>query len=183
MDIDELMLELELRMEKAIESYQRELTTVRTGRASASMFERVLVDYYGEMTPINQISNISVPEARQLLIKPYEREFIKAIEKAITDANLGLTPNNDGVVIRITVPALTEERRREYVKMASKMAEEAKVVIRNIRRDGNDKLKSNKTISEDIRKSYEEDVQKLTDKFTKKIDALYAEKEKDVMSI
>ncbi len=183
MDLDELQLDLEVKMESALENYQKNLRTVRTGRASASMFERVLIDYYGEMTPINQIANISVPEARQIVIKPYERDFLKAIEKAITDANLGLTPTNDGMLIRITVPALTEERRREYVRMASKMAEDAKIVIRNVRREGNDKVKGDKTIPEDLRKGAEEDIQKLTDKFIKKIDELYEEKEKDIMTI
>ncbi len=183
MDLDELQLDLEVKMESALENYQKNLRTVRTGRASASMFERVLIDYYGEMTPINQIANISVPEARQIVIKPYERDFLKAIEKAITDANLGLTPTNDGMLIRITVPALTEDRRREYVRMASKMAEDAKIVIRNVRREGNDKVKGDKTIPEDLRKGAEEDIQKLTDKFIKKIDELYEEKEKDIMTI
>lgn len=183
MDLDELQLDLEVKMESALENYQKNLRTVRTGRASASMFERVVIDYYGEMTPINQIANISVPEARQIVIKPYERDFLKAIEKAITDANLGLTPTNDGMLIRITVPALTEDRRREYVRMASKMAEDAKIVIRNVRREGNDKVKGDKTIPEDLRKGAEEDIQKLTDKFIKKIDELYEEKEKDIMTI
>lgn len=183
MDLEELQLELELKMEAALENYQKNLRTVRTGRASASMFERVMIDYYGEMTPIYQISNISVPEARQIVIKPYERDFLKAIEKAITDANLGLTPTNDGMLIRITVPALTEERRKEYVRMASKMAEDAKIAIRNIRRDGNEKVKADKTIPEDTRKGAEEDIQKLTDKYVDKIDELYEEKEKDIMTI
>ena len=183
MDIEELMMDLEIRMDKAIESFQRDLSSVRTGRANASMFDKVLVDYYGEMTPINQMSTITIPEARQIVIRPYEKEHLRAVEKAISESSLGLTPNNDGTIIRIIIPALTEERRREYTKMASKMAEDAKVAIRNIRRDGNDKVKSNKTVSEDIRKGTEEDIQKLTDKYIAKIDTLYKAKEADLLAI
>ena len=183
MDIDELLMDLEIRMDKAIESYQRDLATVRTGRASAAMFERVLVDYYGEMTPINQMSNITIPEARQVIIRPYEKEHLKAVEKAINESSLGLNANNDGTIIRITIPALTEERRREYTKMASKMAEDSKVAIRNIRRDGNDKIKSNKSLSEDLIKGTEEDIQEMTNKYIAKIDSLYKAKEAELLAI
>lgn len=182
-ELEELMMDLEIRMDKAIESLQGNLSSVRTGRANASMFDRVMVDYYGEMTPINQMSTISIPEARQVIIRPYEKEHLKAVEKAINDSNLGLTPTNDGTIIRITIPALTEERRREYTKMASKMAEEAKVVIRNIRRDGNDKVKANKAVSEDLKKGTEEDIQKLTDKYIAKIDSIYKAKEAELLAV
>ena len=182
-NLEELMMDLEIRMDKAIEAYQGNLSSVRTGRASSSMFDKVLVDYYGEMTPINQMSTISIPEARQVIIRPYEKEHLRAVEKAINESNLGLTPTNDGTIIRISIPALTEERRREYTKMASKMAEEAKVVIRNIRRDGNDKVKSNKAISEDLKKGTEEDIQKLTDKYIAKIDSIYKDKESELMAV
>ena len=183
MDAEELLMDLEIRMDKAIEAFQSNLSTVRTGRASAAMFEKVMVDYYGEMTPINQMSNISIPEARQVVIRPYEKEHLKAVEKAINESPLGLTANNDGTIIRINIPALTEERRREYTKMAAKMAEDSKVVIRNIRRDGNDKIKSNKALSEDVIKGTEEDIQKLTDKYIAKIDTLYKAKEADLLAI
>jgi len=182
-NLEELMMDLEIRMDKAIESYQGNLTSVRTGRANSSMFDKVLVEYYGEMTPINQMSTITIPEARQVIIRPYEKEHLKAVEKAINESNLGLTPTNDGTIIRISIPALTEERRREYTKMASKMAEEAKVVIRNIRRDGNEKVKANKAISEDLKKGTEEDIQKLTDKYIAKIDSIYKDKEAELMAV
>ena len=174
------------RMSKAIDSLKRELSVLRTGRASAALLDNIQVDYYGMPTPINQMAQITVPEARQLVIKPYDKSMLSAIERSINEANIGLTPNNDGEVIRLNVPALTEERRRELAKKVKGFAEDAKVAIRNVRRDANDefkKLQKNGEITEDALKGYTEDVQKLTDKKIKEVDAVADEKEKDIMSI
>jgi len=171
------------KMSKSVESFQSELATVRTGVASASILDRVEVMYYGFKTPLNQVASVSVPEPRMLMIKPYDKSTLKDIEKAIVEADLGLTPNNDGSFIRIVIPALTEERRKELCKQVSRYAEDAKVAIRNIRRDSNDTVKKNKEVSEDTRKGLETDIQKLTDEFVKKIDEIAKNKEKDIMSI
>ena len=160
------------RMQKAIEAYQRDLATVRTGRATPAMLDRVMVNYYGSPTPINQMAGVSVVEGRQLVIKPY----------GIYEADLGLTPQNDGEIIRITVPALTEERRKEYAKNVWKFAEHAKVAIRNIRRDANDEIKKCDG-SEDEIKDGQNRVQKLTDKFVKEVDEIGKVKEKDIMTV
>ena len=181
--MDNLIEQTKSKMEKSVESFESELSTVRTGIASASILDRIEVMYYGFKTPLNQVASISVPEPRMLLIKPYEKSTLKEIEKSIVEANIGLTPNNDGTVIRIIIPALTEERRKELCKQVSRYSEDAKVAIRNIRRDSNDTVKKNKEVSEDLRKGLEEDVQKLTDEFVKKIDAIAKDKEKDIMSI
>lgn len=170
------------RMTKTIEAFQRDLATVRTGRANPAMLDRVMVDYYGSPTPVNQIAGISVVEGRQLVIKPYDKSSIKDIEHGIYEANLGLTPQNDGEIIRISVPALTEERRREFAKNVWKFAEHAKVSIRNIRRDSNDEIKKT-DVSEDEIKAGQEKVQKLTDKFVKEIDEIAKVKEKDIMTV
>lgn len=175
--------ELVERMNKAIESYERDLATVRTGRANPSMLDRVHINYYGEPTPINQTASISVQEGRQLVIKPYDNSIMKDIEHAILESDLGLNPQNDGTVIRLNVPALTEERRKEFVKQVKKYAENAKVAIRNIRRDANDDIKKLSDISEDEKKRAQEDIQKQTDSFTKKIDEIAAVKEKDIMTV
>ena len=171
------------KMSKSVETFESELATVRTGVASASILDRIEVMYYGFKTPLNQVASISVPEPRMLMIKPYEKSTLKDIEKAIVEANIGLTPNNDGALIRIVIPALTEERRRELCKQVSRYSEDCKVAVRNIRRDSNDTIKKNKEVSEDTRKGLETDVQKLTDEFIKKIDAIAKNKEKDIMSI
>jgi ribosome recycling factor len=171
------------KMGKTIDSFEKELQTVRTGKANASMLDRVEVMYYGFKTPLNQVASISVVESRQLLIKPYDKTVLKDIEKGIAEANLGFNPINDGSVLRIIIPALTEERRKELVKIVYKIAEESKVAIRNIRRDANDTIKKNKDTSEDERKALENEVQKVTDEFIKKIDAISLDKEKDVMAI
>lgn len=171
------------KMGKTIDSFEKELQTVRTGKANASMLDRVEVMYYGFKTPLNQVASISVVESRQLLIKPYDKTVLKDIEKGIAEANLGFNPINDGSVLRIIIPALTEKRRKELVKIVYKIAEESKVAIRNIRRDANDTIKKNKDTSEDERKSLENEVQKVTDEFIKKIDAISLDKEKDVMAI
>lgn len=181
--MDNLIEQTKNKMAKSVESYISELSTVRTGVASASILDKIEVMYYGFKTPLNQVASISVPEPRMLMIKPYEKSTLKDIEKAIVEANIGLTPNNDGTIIRIIIPALTEERRKELCKQVSRYAEDAKVSIRNIRRDSNDAVKKNKEVSEDVRKGIEEDIQKLTDEFTKKIDSIAKDKEKDIMSI
>lgn len=181
--MDNLVEQTKSKMSKSVESFESELSTVRTGIASASILDRIEVMYYGFKTPLNQVASISVPEARMLLIKPYEKSTLKDIEKAIVEANIGLTPNNDGTVIRIIIPALTEERRRELCKQVSRYSEDAKVSVRNIRRDANDTVKKNKEVSEDVRKGLEEDIQKLTDEFVKKIDSIAKSKEQDIMSI
>ena len=170
------------RMQKAIEAYQRDLATVRTGRATPAMLDRVMVNYYGSPTPINQMAGVSVVEGRQLVIKPYDKSALKDIEHGIYEADLGLTPQNDGEIIRITVPALTEERRKEFVKNVWKFAEHAKVAVRNIRRDANDEIKKCDG-SEDEIKDGQNRVQKLTDKFVKEIDEIGKAKEKDIMTV
>ena len=159
---------------------------MRAGRANPAMLDRIMVNYYGEPTPINQMANINVPEARLLVIQPWDKSSIADIEKAIMKSDLGITPNNDGNVIRLAVPQLTEERRKEVVKTVKKRAEEAKVAIRNIRREGNDLIKSSekdKLISEDESKKGLDNIQKLTDKYIKDVDAALQVKEKDIMEV
>jgi ribosome recycling factor len=171
-------------MRKAVEHVQQQLAKVRTGRASASMLDSVKVEYYGEPTPLAQVGSVSVPDARSIMIQPWDRTALQNIEKAILAANLGITPQNDGQVIRISVPPLTEERRKDIVKQCKKMAEEGKLAVRNIRRDANEELKkAEKTehFSEDERKRGEEDVQKNTDKYVAEIDKILAAKEVEVM--
>ncbi|AMX84010.1 ribosome recycling factor [Geobacillus subterraneus] len=174
------------KMDKAVQAFSRELATVRAGRANAGLLEKVTVDYYGVATPINQLATISVPEARMLVIQPYDKSVIKEMEKAILASDLGLTPSNDGSVIRLVIPPLTEERRRELVKLVKKYSEEAKVAVRNIRRDANDELKKlekNGEITEDELRGYTDEVQKLTDDHIAKIDTITKEKEKEVMEV
>ncbi|PEA55226.1 ribosome recycling factor [Bacillus pseudomycoides] len=174
------------KMEKAVAAYSRELSTVRAGRASASVLDKVQVDYYGAPTPVVQLANITVPEARLLVIQPYDKTSIGDIEKAILKADLGLNPSNDGSVIRIAFPALTEERRRELVKVVKKYSEDAKVAVRNVRRDANDdlkKLEKNGDITEDDLRGYTEDIQKETDKYIVKVDDVTKNKEKEIMEV
>ncbi|RSD27994.1 ribosome recycling factor [Mesobacillus subterraneus] len=174
------------RMTKAIQAYTRELASIRAGRASASLLDRVQVDYYGAPTPVNQLAGISVPEARLLVIQPYDKTILGEIEKAILKSDLGLNPSNDGSVIRIAIPQLTEERRKELAKLVKKEAEEAKVAIRNIRRDGNEdlkKLEKNGEITEDDLRGYSDDIQKLTDEHIAKIDQITKDKEKEIMEV
>ncbi|WP_297237380.1 ribosome recycling factor [uncultured Faecalicoccus sp.] len=173
----------EVKMMSAIENLESNLHTIRTGRASAQMLDRVQVDYYGSMTPINQMAQIQVVEGTQLVIRPYDRQIIKGINSAIQAANLGLNPQAEADCIRIQVPALTEERRKELAKEAQKFAEEAKVAIRNIRRDVNDQIKKDKEATEDDRKADLEDSQKLTDKYIKKVDTIVEAKKKDILSV
>ncbi len=176
----------EEKMEKTLESLKKEFTNIRTGRANPQILNGLTVDYYGVPTPINQMSSISVPEAQLLAIKPYDKGTLKDIEKAILSSNLGLTPLNDGTVIRINFPALTEQRRKELAKQVKSTSENSKVAIRNIRRDVNDQLKKlqkDSQISEDELKEYENEVQKMTDKWIEKIDQAAKEKEKLIMEI
>lgn len=174
------------KMAKAIAGYSRELANIRAGRANASLLDRITVDYYGAPTPVNQLAGISVPEARLLVIQPYDKTSLGDIEKAILKSDLGLNPTSDGNIIRISIPALTEERRKELVKVVKKAAEEAKVVIRNVRRDGNDELKKLEKageITEDGLRGYSEDIQKLTDENINKIDEMTKEKEKEILEV
>lgn len=172
------------RMDKTIAALKDEFKALRTGRASASIFDRVKVDYYGTPTPLNQVSTISVPEARSIVIQPFDKSLIGEIEKAIQKSELGLNPSNDGKVIRISIPPLTAERRKELVKQAKATAENSRVAIRNIRRDGNDDLKKQQkdgTITEDDLKTGETDLQKSTDKYIQDINKILEEKEKEIM--
>jgi ribosome recycling factor len=174
------------KMTKAIQAYTRELASIRAGRASASLLDRVTVEYYGVPTPVNQLAGITVPEPRLLVIQPYDKSIIGEIEKAILKSDLGLNPTSDGSVIRITVPQLTEERRKELVKVVKKESEEAKVAIRNIRRDANDDLKKLEKageITEDELRGYSDDIQKLTDEHVNKIDQITKDKEKEILEV
>ncbi|MGB8000268.1 MAG: ribosome recycling factor [Anaerobacillus sp.] len=182
----EILKNTEERMQNGISSLKRELATLRAGRANASLLDKIQVDYYGAPTPINQLAGISIPEARMLLIQPYDKTAVGDIEKAILKSDLGLTPSNDGNVIRLTIPALTEERRKDLVKLVKKYAEESKVVIRNIRRDANDDLKKKEKdgdITEDELRRGNDDVQKLTDKYVAEADSVATDKEKEIMEV
>lgn len=174
---------VESKMKKAADNLEANLRTIRTGRANANMLERVSVEYYGSPTPINQISSIQVVEGRQLLVKPYDRSILKDVDHAISAANLGLVPQNDGEVIRINVPPLTEERRKELAKEAHKYGEECKIALRNIRREGNDLVKKDKELTEDMKKDAQEKIQKMTDTFVKKVDTMVTEKSVEIMSV
>jgi ribosome recycling factor len=173
-------------MQKAVEATQRAFNTIRTGRANATLLDRVMVEYYGSPTSLKSLANINTPDASTITIQPYDKTSLNVIEKAIQLSDIGLTPNNDGQVIRLNVPPLTSERRKEFVKMASKFAEEGKVAIRNIRRDAVDsvrKQEKSSEISEDESKDLQDKIQKLTDKHIAKIDELLAEKEKDITTL
>ncbi|MFE5319568.1 ribosome recycling factor [Paenibacillus sp. NPDC056579] len=175
----------EERMEKAISSLKKELASLRAGRATPSLLDRVQVEYYGALTPVNQLANINTPDSRTLMIQPWDKSSMSAIEKAIMKSDLGLTPSNDGSVIRIVIPALTEERRAELVKMTKKYGEESKVAIRNIRRDANDDIKKLEKagISEDESRKHQEDIQKFTDKYIAEVEKVLAAKEKEIMEV
>lgn len=179
---DEIILEVEEKCEKALLNLQERFKTVRTGRANPSSLDKVMVNYYGAPTPLRQLANITVPEARQLLIKPFDRGALANIEKGIYEANLGYTPNNDGETIRIVIPDLTEDRRKELVKQVKGMSEDAKVAVRNARRDGLDMIKNAK-MPEDEEKHAEEEIQELINKYNKKIEEELEIKEKDLMSV
>ena len=174
------------RMEKSIGAYQEKLSEIRAGRANPAILNKVKIDYYGTPTPINQVAGVSVPEARLIVIQPWDVSVLKDIEKAILASDIGLNPNNDGKVIRLAFPELTEERRKELAKEIRKIAEEAKVAIRAIRRDGIDEAKvkqKNSEITEDELKSAETEIQKITDKYIDEIDKILADKEKEIMSV
>jgi ribosome recycling factor len=175
----------EERMEKAIGSLRKELASLRAGRATPALLDRIQVEYYGSMTPVNQLANINTPDSRTLLIQPWDKSSLSAIEKAIQKSELGLTPSNDGLTIRLMIPALTEERRADLVKMTKKYGEESKVAIRNIRRDANDDIKKlEKTgVSEDESRRHQDDVQKQTDKYIAEVDKVLAAKEKEIMEV
>ena len=178
--------ELKENMEKSIQALEKSFSKVRTGRASIALLDGIKVEYYGTLTPLNQVATLSVPESRLIVISPWDSSVIGQIEKAIQKSDLGLTPTNDGKIIRLAIPALTEERRKELVKVVKKMSEEGKVKIRNIRRDANEQLKELKkdnTISEDDLYTHQEEVQKTTNQFIEKVDKILAEKEKEIMEI
>ena len=173
----------EQKMNKAVEFLQSELNGVRTGMANANMLNKVMVDYYGAPTPLNQIASISVQEGRTLVIKPYDPSSLKEIEKACNVADLGIAPVNDGAVVRMTVPQLTGESRKEMTKKVSKLAEDAKVMVRNIRRDAMQIVKKDESVDEDTQKDMQDEVQKLTDKFIKKIDEMADAKNEEVLKV
>ena len=186
MSTAELMKNGEDKMQKAIAACKKEFANVRTGRANPLILDKVHVEYYGAPTPLRQISNVSVQDGQTLVIQPYDKGILTEIEKAITKADIGLTPNNDGMVIRLKFPQPTEERRKELVKTVKKLGEEAKVAIRNVRRDMTDDLKKiekEENMPEDTVKGFQDDIQKLTDKYIKQIDAAIAEKEKEVLTV
>ncbi|MGK7944030.1 MAG: ribosome recycling factor [Microcystaceae cyanobacterium] len=180
------LAEVEGHMQKTIEATQRSFNSVRTGRASSSLLDRIVVDYYGSPTPLNQLANIATPDATTITIQPYDLGSASNIEKAISLSDVGLTPNNDGKVIRLNIPPLTEERRKELVKVVGKLAEEGKVALRNIRRDAIDavrKQEKKSDISKDESRDLQDNVQKVTDKFTEKIDQMLAQKEKEITTV
>ncbi|RMG73023.1 MAG: ribosome recycling factor [Nitrospirae bacterium] len=177
---------LQEKMDKAIDIYKHDLATIRTGRASLSLIEGITVEYYGTQTPLNQVATLSVPDPKTITIQPWEQRIIPDIEKAILQSDLGITPTNDGKVIRLNIPPLTEERRKQLVKVVRKRAEEARVAIRNIRREFNEELKKmekNKEISEDQLKKDLDEVQKVTDEHIKKVDKILETKENEIMEV
>tara|TARA_B100000586_G_scaffold265513_1_gene237305 strand:+ start:2204 stop:2767 length:564 start_codon:yes stop_codon:yes gene_type:complete len=185
-DIEEILKNTKERMNKSVDSLQRDLSSVRTGRASTNLVENLDVEYYGSSTPLNQLSSISVPEARTIVIQPWDKESLQEIEKSILKSDLGLTPNSDGVIIRINVPELTEERRREMVKLVGNLVEEGHVAIRNIRRDSLEKIRTldkDKEISQDDGRRAQQELQNVTDSFISEMDSIKSQKEKEVMEV
>lgn len=184
--MDELIKEINKKMDTAIDVMTKDFQKVRTGRANPSILDNVTVDYYGTQTPINQVGNVSVPDPQMITISPWEKKMLSEIEKAIQKADLGLMPQNDGNIIRLPIPPLTEERRKEMVKQIRKIGENAKIPIRNVRREGNDRLKKmekDKEISQDEQKRLMEEIQKITDEHTAMVDEMMEEKEKELMKI
>lgn len=184
--IEQIVADAESRMKKAISVLRDEFLTVRTGRASTTLLDRVMIDYYGSPVPLNQLATISVPEPRLVVIQPYDKAAIGNIEKAILQSDLGVTPNNDGTVIRLPIPTLTEERRRELIRVVRNMAEESRVAIRNVRRDANEhlkELKKQKEVSEDDEHRSEEEMQKKTDKYVNEVDKMLKNKEEEIMEV
>mgnify|MGYP003417865305 FL=1 len=183
---NQVLTQAKERMEKSISAFTRELASIRAGRANASLLDRITVDYYGAPTPINQIAGISIPEARLLVLSPYDKSVLGDIEKAIMKSDIGITPTNDGSVIRLMIPALTEERRKDLVKQVKAEAENAKIAVRNVRRDANDdakKLEKNGEITEDALRGLNDDIQKVTDEYIAKIDKIAKEEEEEVLSV
>lgn len=186
MPVQDILNDTKSQMAKTIEHFSQQLTKVRTGRASANMLDNLRVDYYGTPTPIPQVASVSVPEPRMIIVQPWERTLLGAIEKAIQASDLNLNPNNDGTVIRIPIPQLTEERRKDIVKQCWKMAEDAKVAVRQIRKTEMETIKKAEKaegFSEDERKTGEEEIQKITDRFVKEVDVLAETKEKEIMEV
>ncbi len=180
------LADVEDHMQKAVESTQRSFNTIRTGRANASILDRVQVEYYGVPTPLKTLANISTPDASTITVQPFDRSSLSLIERSISLSDVGLTPNNDGSIIRLNIPPLTSDRRKEFVKMAAKYAEEGKVSVRNIRRDAVDSIRKqekNSELAEDEARDLQDKVQKLTDKYVAKIDETLASKEKDIMTV
>jgi ribosome recycling factor len=183
---DQLLIECEKKMNNAVENTQHEFNTIRTGRASAALLDRIFIDYYGTKTQLKHLSNISIPEARAIVIAPYEPKFLKDIEKQILASDLGLNPSNDGKVIRLSIPQLNEERRLELVKLVKGIAEDGRISIRNIRREINDdlkKLENDKEITEDDRIEYHKKIQDITDSYIEKINEAVTLKEKEIMEV
>jgi ribosome recycling factor len=178
--------DVEDHMQKSIDATQRSFNTIRTGRASSSLLDKILVEYYGTPTPLKQMANISTPDATTIQIQPYDRTSMNIIEKAISLSDIGLTPNNDGTAIRLNIPPLTSDRRKELVKLAARYAEDGKVAVRNIRRDAIETVKKgekDKSIPEDESRDLQEKIQKLTDKYIARVETVLAEKEKDIMTV
>ena len=186
MSLDELFLNGEEKMEKALEQLNREFKTVRTGRANPNILDRVSVEYYGAPTPLRQMAQVTVQDGTTLVIAPFDKSILKEVEKALTKAELGVMPNNDGIVIRLVFPPLTEEKRKEITKDVKKFGEDTKVAVRNVRRDMTDalkKLEKSENLPEDVVKDNQDKIQKLTDKYTGKIEAMVSEKEKEVLTV
>ncbi|MBR2186072.1 MAG: ribosome recycling factor [Lachnospiraceae bacterium] len=184
--MDERIKKYEDKMQKSLENYQGELASIRAGRANPHILDKIKVDYYGTPTGLQQVGNVSVPEARVIMIKPYDKTMLKSIEKALQVSDIGINPSNDGTAIRLVFPELTEDRRKELCKDVKKKGEECKVAVRNIRRDGVDafkKLTKSEDLSEDIVKDLQDELQKVTDKYIKKVDEAAAEKEKEIMTV
>lgn len=184
--LKQIVTDAEARMKRSVEHFRGELASLKAGRATPAILDKVRVDYYGSPSPVNQVANIEVADARTLVIKPWDRTMIKLIEKGILTSDLGLNPMNDGVVIRLVLPAMTEERRKELVKSCQKQTEEQRVAIRNIRRDANDAIKKaekDKSVTEDEAKRSQDEVQKLTDKYIKEADSILASKEREIMEV
>lgn len=180
--MENILTETELKMTLAIENMEKRLTNIRAGRANPAILDGVCVSYYGVDTPLKQLANISIPEARQLMIKPFDKSCLSVIEKAIYEANIGLTPNNNGEVIILNIPALTEDTRREYVKQAKSVAEDARIVLRNIRQDANNDIKKLEIPEDDIKGALDE-VQELINKYNKQVDEKLKVKENELMSV
>jgi len=184
--IKDVLKELEDKMKKSVQSLQKELGGLRAGRATPALLEKLVVEYYGVPSPIHQVASVNVPDARTLVIQPWDKAMLKSIEKAIQKSDLGLTPNSDGTLIRLVIPPLTTERRNELVKVARKKAEETKVAVRNLRRDGNElvkKLEKDGDVSEDQAKKGQEEVQKLTDRYVKETDEVLLAKETEITEV